>query len=698
MKKLIFSVLFLFTVFISAEDSDYLENVTLEPSHGYLNYDGKVKILYDLPKDDLVLKVYLSVVVGQNEIVVEPTVTDSGFGYLNNVLTLNGSDLYEIIKNEKGPGGFVNDRPASYLAVDSDIQTDDETAPDEDAADNDIDDSESPDLEENDDDIDFIPSDKARADGVYKIKLTVELDTSTTTNDDDDEKDDSDTEKTTTTTTVPANVSQYVTVVFDNISPAKPQELTTEGGDQRIIIRITPPVDPEDSEKNEKIGKYHVTLSGWFDNDGTETLTELKYTTEVSSASYDEMWEFSATGKDGFEIINNDKKDPKYNYKVTVYAEDVAGNADPSKTISVDDASAITTYGFWSNYDKENYENENGGKDDGGFCFIATAGFGSYFHPNVKILRNFRDSVLAKFEYGRKFIRAYYDLGRVPAEIISDHSILKSFSRAVLMPLVVLAWLLTTTAGNIIIALWMMIFTVFLFAKFRNAGKVVLPVIVLGIMTYSGSLYGVDGEFSFNSSFYYPEHIDDGMVDTADGNKSVKPFKDIGGSELRYLPSLTFGFALPIPVVKDYIRWSLIGGIGYTRFKGTSRDAAGEKTADKTEMHFIPLMAEMKIRPVYWFPVWPYATIGIDYYTWWIREKGKTAEDGGTFGFHGNFGLLISLNWLDEGSSKKFEESTGITNSGLFVHYRLEKINDFNKKESFDLTGSRFEFGILFEF
>ncbi len=137
MKKLIFSILFLFSAFlISAEDSDYLENVTLEPSHGYLNYDGKVKILYDLPKDDLVQKVYLSVVMGQNEVVIESTVTDSGFGYLNNVLTLNGADLYEIIKENKGPGGFVNERPASYLAVDSDIQTDDETAPDEDTADN----------------------------------------------------------------------------------------------------------------------------------------------------------------------------------------------------------------------------------------------------------------------------------------------------------------------------------------------------------------------------------------------------------------------------------------------------------------------------------------------------------------------------------------------------------------------------------
>ena len=688
MKKLITTILFLFfALFISAEDSDYLENVTLEPSHGYLNYEGKVKVLYDLPKDDLVKKVYLSVVTGQNEVVIESTVEDSGFGYLNNVLTLNGSDLFEIVKDGKRPG-FTNERTSSYFSADSDIQTDDEVVPDEEIVDDS--DSEAPDFEKSDDDFDFVPSDKAFADASYKIKLTVELDNSSITND-DDEKDDSDTEKTTTTTTtVPASVSKTLTVVFDNTAPVAPEfpdddaDLAgTEGGDQRIIIRVIPPIDPKDSEKREKIGKYHVTLSGWFNNDGTETLTELEYTTEVSSGSYDEMWEFSVSGKDGYEIINNDKNIDKYRYNITIYAEDVAGNSNPDNFAKTT-GSAITTYGFWSNYKK------SGGKDDGGFCFIATAGFGSYFHPDVKILRNFRDSVLARFDYGRRFIKVYYDLGRIPAEIINKYSMLKPVSRTMLMPLVVLAWFLTTTAGNIIIVLWMVMLAVFLFAKFRNAGKVILPVIVLGIMTYSGSLYGVDGEFSFNSSFYYPENIENDV--------EGKPFETIGGSELRYLPSATFGFALPIPVVKDYIRWSLIGGIGYTRFKGTAINAAGEKTPDKTEMHFIPLMAEMKIRPVYWFPVWPYATIGIDYYTWWIREKGKTAEDGGTFGFHGNFGLLISLNWLDEGSSKKFEESTGITNSGLFVQYRLEKINDFNKKDSFDLTGSRIEFGILFEF
>lgn len=688
MNKLILLCLLFFFPLYSADNSEYLEKVRLDPEHGTLNYDGKIKILFDLPKNDLVEKAYLSVFVGVKEIVVESTVVDGkDLAYLNNSLTLKGSELYEIIDSEKNPG-FVREDVIFAEPADLDIVSDEDTSDNdilEEATDEETPDKDS-DIETGDYDSDYEKSDKAWADKAYKIKLTLELDTSSTGS--DNETDDSDTE-TTTTTTVPASVSEDLEVVFDNIPPEAPGKITFEGGDQRIVFSVTPPlIDPKVKDKYEKIGKYHVKLTGKFLNGDSEIDSELEYTTEVSSASYDEVWEFSVSGKDGLELINNDKNLDEYKYKVTIYAEDIAGNSNPEKITTIDDAIAVTTFGYWNNY------KNNGGKDDGKFCFVATAGFGSYFHPNVIILRDFRDKILSKSGLGRSFIKAYYNFGQIPAKIISEYSFLKPVSRTLLMPLVVFAWLLTSVFGNIIMVLWL-VMVLTLFFRRRISRNVIMPVILFGIIAYSGNLYGVDGEFGFNSSFYYPADIDDGMTDKETG-ESAKPFKTIGGSDLRYLPSLTFGFAMP--VLKDYIRWSLIGGIGYTRFKGTAIKADGTKSSDKTEMHFIPLMAEMKLRPVYWFPVWPYATIGIDYYTWWIREKGKTAEDGGTFGFHGCFGLMVSLNWLDDSSSMKFEESTGITNTALFAHYRLEKINDFNKKKSFDLTGSRFEFGIVFEF
>ncbi|MBW6491891.1 MAG: hypothetical protein K0B15_11935 [Lentimicrobium sp.] len=43
-----------------------------------------------------------------------------------------------------------------------------------------------------------------------------------------------------------------------------------------------------------------------------------------------------------------------------------------------------------------------------GGCFIATACYGNYDHPNVIVLRNFRDNVLAKSQFGKLFISLYY--------------------------------------------------------------------------------------------------------------------------------------------------------------------------------------------------------------------------------------------------------------------------------------------------
>lgn len=41
-------------------------------------------------------------------------------------------------------------------------------------------------------------------------------------------------------------------------------------------------------------------------------------------------------------------------------------------------------------------------------CYIATAVYGSYQHPNVLILRKFRDLYLKERLLGRAFIKIYY--------------------------------------------------------------------------------------------------------------------------------------------------------------------------------------------------------------------------------------------------------------------------------------------------
>lgn len=74
-------------------------------------------------------------------------------------------------------------------------------------------------------------------------------------------------------------------------------------------------------------------------------------------------------------------------------------------------------------------------KNDG--CFIATAVYGSYGHPDVLTLRQFRDGVLAPFEPGQRFIGWYYRNGPVAAEWLNARPAFKPFVRA---PLCAVVW------------------------------------------------------------------------------------------------------------------------------------------------------------------------------------------------------------------------------------------------------------------
>ncbi|MEK6714217.1 MAG: CFI-box-CTERM domain-containing protein, partial [Nitrospirota bacterium] len=78
----------------------------------------------------------------------------------------------------------------------------------------------------------------------------------------------------------------------------------------------------------------------------------------------------------------------------------------------------------------------NGGSGGGG-CFIATAAYGSYLDPHVKVLRYFKDNYLLTNPAGRAFIAIYYRVSPSIADYISGHEILRLTIRLALTPLVI---------------------------------------------------------------------------------------------------------------------------------------------------------------------------------------------------------------------------------------------------------------------
>ncbi len=69
----------------------------------------------------------------------------------------------------------------------------------------------------------------------------------------------------------------------------------------------------------------------------------------------------------------------------------------------------------------------------GGFCFIATAAYGTETAAELDILRDFRDQVLLKNALGSRFVEAYYRGSPPVADFIAKNDFLRAVVREVLI-------------------------------------------------------------------------------------------------------------------------------------------------------------------------------------------------------------------------------------------------------------------------
>lgn len=82
------------------------------------------------------------------------------------------------------------------------------------------------------------------------------------------------------------------------------------------------------------------------------------------------------------------------------------------------------------------YSSSKTNKNEG--CYIATMAYGDYNHPQVMVLRYYRDQVLSNSFLGRAFIRLYYFVSPKLVSVLQGHNVINYRIRTMLDKLVIL--------------------------------------------------------------------------------------------------------------------------------------------------------------------------------------------------------------------------------------------------------------------
>lgn len=421
-------------------------------------------------------------------------------------------------------------------------------------------------------------------------------------------------------------------------------------------------------------------------------------------------------------------------YKVALLAIDQYGNADGvwfTKTVTPQPVTDL-----WEDI------HDRGNEIDGGCLLSQTYGESN---PLTRVLRDFRDTTLARTGYGRALISAYYaTLGKISVE---GSVVLRVIAGLYLLPLVVLAllWHALTLPG--------MIAMFALLAVWRRL-RVKKLLLALGLVAPSVATaddfqpYWQTEEQEDASLLTFPEvnwHVGIKVgpyIPEIDLQTGLNALTGLGPYEAMFGDYYIDGKqhdahvwqVLPMLDV-DRVLWdgfgqvTVGGSIGYMQksayayLAGTSEDDAKRErsTAGRNTFRLIPAAALVGYRftyldDMYGIPVVPYVRGGLSYYVWWMKapngNSSKICEDempvagecgnenkayGGSFGFQGSVGIAIRAERIDAAAATSMR-SSGLMHAGFYAELSYAKVDGFGSDSKLSVGDNTWFAGVDFEF
>ncbi len=359
-----------------------------------------------------------------------------------------------------------------------------------------------------------------------------------------------------------------------------------------------------------------------------------------------------------------------------------------------------------------------GGRADGGFCFVATAVYGDYDHPYVRVLRTFRDETLATFGLGRAFIGWYYAHSPPWAEWLRAHAGARVVAQVLLFPVVVLAWL-WNHLGLALLAVPALAWFLLRRRRRRRMAAVAAAALLLCLVAGPASAQVIldeearpavpRSEFAFEIKLgpYHPD------VDSEPG-LAFRPYDTTFGTGKIILPQIELDWF-------PFHYWGELGlafSLGYTQqtahsfiFDPGNPTDLNNRSADTTGFHLLPFSVSVVYRFTEladrtYVPIVPYVKLGLSYYTWWVtRGTGalattKTGKDalGATPGWQTSVGLTFRVDAIDPDASKNLSVELGIEHVGLFFELTYANVSGLWMSDKLYVGDLYWSGGVNFEF